>query len=72
MTRRSPTAMSSGATCQWIEGTVRRGVRPAFCSGAACMVLFGVVTCVEHVAHVFAAPARAADLGNPEQNEVSA
>ncbi len=69
MTRRSPTAMTSSATCQWIEGTVRHGVRPAFCGKPACVRR---VWCGEHAVRVFAAPARAADLGNPEQNEVSA
>ncbi|MBL7237677.1 MAG: hypothetical protein JJK57_14090 [Komagataeibacter hansenii] len=69
MTRRSPTAMTSSATCQWIEGTVRHGVRPAFCGRPACVRR---VWCGEHAVRVFAAPERAADPGKPEQDEVSA
>lgn len=64
MTRRSPTAMTGGATCQWIEGTVR----PAFCGRAACVRR---VWCGEHTARVFVDPV-AADQDVPEQNEVSA
>ncbi|AZV39938.1 hypothetical protein [Komagataeibacter xylinus] len=69
MTPRSPTAMASGATCQWIEGTVRHGARPAFCGRPACVRR---VWCDEHAARVFAAPVGDAGQDVPAQDEVSA
>ncbi|WEQ56464.1 hypothetical protein LV564_05095 [Komagataeibacter nataicola] len=69
MTRRSPTAMTGSATCQWIEGDVRHGVQPAFCGRPACVRR---VWCGEHAARVFAAPVGDAGQDVPAQDEVSA
>ncbi|ATU74278.1 hypothetical protein CT154_07155 [Komagataeibacter xylinus] len=68
MTRRSPIAMTAGATCQWIEGSVRHGARPAFCGRPACV---NRVWCGEHAALVFRTPS-AAERAAIEKDGVSA
>lgn len=53
MSTPSPTAMTAGATCQWIDGDVRRDARPAFCGRHACVRR---VWCGEHAVRVFRQP----------------
>ena len=68
MTQPSPTAMIAGATCQWIEGSVRPGARPAFCGQPARV---NRVWCGEHAARVFRTPS-AAEHAEIEKDGVSA